>query len=30
MKAMKDKRPDPDYLLKVVSKELKQEGRGRL
>jgi two-component system, OmpR family, sensor histidine kinase KdpD len=27
---MKDKRPDPDQLLKVVSKELQQEGRGRL
>jgi two-component system sensor histidine kinase KdpD len=27
---MKDRRPDPDQLLKVVSKELKQEGRGRL
>jgi two-component system, OmpR family, sensor histidine kinase KdpD len=27
---MKDKRPDPDQLLKAVSKELKQEGRGRL
>src|SRR5260370_39247718 len=27
---MKQKRPDPDQLLKVVSKELKQEGRGRL
>ena len=27
---MKDRRPDPDELLKVVSKELKQEGRGRL
>src|SRR6266478_246776 len=27
---MKEKRPDPDQLLKVVSKELKQEGRGRL
>jgi two-component system, OmpR family, sensor histidine kinase KdpD len=27
---MKDRRPDPDELLKVISKELKQEGRGRL
>ena len=27
---MKEKRPDPDQLLKAVSKELKQEGRGRL
>jgi K+-sensing histidine kinase KdpD len=27
---MKDKRPDPDQLLKAVSKELNQEGRGRL
>src|SRR5215813_11103369 len=27
---MKDKRPDPDHLLKVVSKELEQEKRGRL
>src|SRR5260370_30074822 len=27
---MKEKRPDHDQLLKVVSKELKQEGRGRL
>src|SRR6266436_4117958 len=27
---MKENRPDPDQLLKVVSKELKQEGRGRL
>jgi two-component system sensor histidine kinase KdpD len=27
---MKDRRPDPDELLKVVSRELKQEGRGRL
>jgi two-component system, OmpR family, sensor histidine kinase KdpD len=27
---MKDKRPDPDHLLKVVSKELEQERRGRL
>ena len=27
---MKDHRPDPDHLLKVVSKELKQDGRGRL
>jgi two-component system sensor histidine kinase KdpD len=27
---MKDKRPDPDHLLKVVSRELEQERRGRL
>jgi two-component system sensor histidine kinase KdpD len=27
---MKEKRPDPDQLLKAVSKELKQEGRGHL
>lgn len=27
---MKENRPDPDQLLKAVSKELKQEGRGRL
>src|ERR1700730_3072003 len=27
---MKERRPDPDHLLKVVSKELKQGGRGRL
>src|ERR1700733_9197316 len=27
---MKEKRPDPDQLLKAVSKELKQEGLGRL
>jgi len=27
---MKDRRPDPDHLLKVVSTELKREGRGRL
>jgi two-component system sensor histidine kinase KdpD len=27
---MKDKRPDPDHLLKVVSKEIRHEGRGHL
>jgi two-component system sensor histidine kinase KdpD len=27
---MKNKRPDPDQLLRAVSKELKQEGHGRL
>lgn len=27
---MTDKRPNPDHLLNVVSKELEQEGRGRL
>src|SRR5262245_55499430 len=27
---MTERRPNPDHLLKVVSKELKQAGRGRL